>query len=292
MASDLFHSGWQARHVQIGEVRLHLVEAGREDAPAVILLHGFPEFWWGWRHQIDPLVSAGYRVIAPDMRGYNLSDRPKGVGAYRADRVADDIAALAGALGLRTFALVGHDWGGLIAWRVAARHPARIVKLVILDAPHPDAVATFIMWHPTQALRSAYIGWFQLPLVPEVVLRLNDFAPLKSAMRNSAKRGVFDEDVLERYAEAWRHPGAFTSMLNYYRALRYPGAGAVGRIAVPTMVLWGAGDQALDSRLAAASAAMADTAEVVVIEDATHWLHLEQPERIARELCEFLGNAA
>jgi pimeloyl-ACP methyl ester carboxylesterase len=287
VSSDLLKPGWSSRYERVGEVRLHLVEAGPEGAPAVILLHGFPEFWWAWRHQIEPLVRAGFRVVAPDLRGYNLSEAPGGTSAYQADRLAEDVIGLADALGLARFSLVGHDWGGLVAWRVAAHHPARLERLAILDAPHPEVLAGFVVRHPTQALRSSYIAWFQLPVLPEGVLRAGDYAALRTALRSSARTGVFDDATLDRYAETWRQPGRLTAMLNYYRALRQS-AGEVGRIAVPTLVLWGARDQALDSRLASESSAMAADGKVVILPEATHWLHLEEPERVAEELRSFL----
>jgi epoxide hydrolase 4 len=289
MDEQLLQPGWRSRRVNAGEVALHIVEAGPEDRPPVVLLHGFPEFWWGWRRLIGPLAAAAHRVIAPDLRGYNLSDRPSGVGAYRIDRLAGDVAGLIGALDLGRVTLVGHDWGGLVAWATAALHPDRIDRLVIMDAPHPAAWGGFMLRHPTQALRSAYVGWFQLPLAPEAVLRAGDFALLRSTMTNSARAGLFSRAELDTYAAAWRQPEALTAMLNYYRALARPAAPAIGRITVPTLILWGDKDSFLDNRLAQASAAQCDAAVVRIVEGATHWLHLEEPERAVEELKRFIG---
>lgn len=288
MADDLLQPGWRARRVATNGVTLHVVEAGPEDGAPVVLLHGFPEFWWAWRHVIGPLADAGRRVIAPDMRGYDQSDAPTGVANYRADVLADDIAGLADALSLERFDLVGHDWGGLVAWNVASRHPDRLRRLVIMDAPHPDVWGRFAASHPTQALRSAYVGWFQLPVAPEAALSVFGYAGLKTTLRATARPGVFTDAVLARYREAWARPGRVTAMLNYYRALRL-GTDAAGRIATPALILWGGRDGFLDDRLATASAERCDDARVVIVEDATHWLHLEEPARVAAEIERFLA---
>ncbi|MEW9856045.1 alpha/beta fold hydrolase [Novosphingobium sp. M1R2S20] len=282
--SDLLATGWNSRHVRIGDVRLHVVEAGPEDGSPIILLHGFPEFWWAWRLQIDRLANAGLRVIAPDMRGYNLSDAPSGVHAYAMRKLVGDVTGLASALGYESFALAGHDWGGLVAWHVASRHPSRVTRLAILDATHPDVWRRFALRHPTQALRSAYVAWFQLPLVPEAMLSAFDFSALRGTMKASARNGVFPRDVMDRYAEAWRRAGALTAMLNYYRALSLPGESAAGKIRCPTAIIWGESDSFLDNRLAHESAAMCDNASMTLVPESTHWLHLEQPANIAAQL--------
>lgn len=287
MTDDLLRQGWRSRQVQLDELSLHLVEAGSKDGSAVILLHGFPEFWWAWRHQLDALAAAGFRVIALDMRGYNISDAPHGV-AYRVERLADDVAALANAQGIDRFSLVGHDWGGLVAWAFAARHAARLNRLVIMGAPHGGVWGGFVMRHPTQLLRSAYVGWFQLPLLPETMMRASDFALLRSSMSNSAAPGVFDAATLDRYVQAWSRPGRLTAMLNYYRALPRSRHTAPDGLDIPTLILWAERDSFLDKRLAQASAERCRDARVMVVPGATHWLHLEQPERVNQELVSYL----
>ena len=132
-----------------GTATLHVVEAGPADGPAVILLHGFPEFWWGWRAQIAPLAAAGFRVVVPDQRGYGESDKPEGIDAYRGSRLAGDVVGLADALGIDRFHLVGHDWGGVVAWATAALHPARVDRLAVLNAPHPDSWRSYVLRHPS-----------------------------------------------------------------------------------------------------------------------------------------------
>lgn len=208
------------RRIPVRGLTLSVAEAGPEDGPLTVLLHGFPETWWGWRHQIGPLAAAGLRVVAPDQRGYGLSSRPEGIAAYHLDRLADDVTGLADALGHDRFRLVGHDWGGLVAWWVAARHPDRLERLAILNAPHPDVFGAYARRHPTQALRSVYVGLFQLPGLPEALLRVGDCAALRRALTNSSRPGAFSPHDLDLYAAAWRRPGAITAMLNWYRALR------------------------------------------------------------------------
>ena len=288
MTQHLLQPAWRSRTVQAGEVLLHLVEAGPEDGTPVLLLHGFPEFWWAWRHLLDPLAVAGFRAIAPDLRGYNLSEAPRGVDAYRTERLANDVVALADALGLGSFRLVGHDWGGLVAWAVAQRSPERLDRLVIMDAPHPGVWAGFMLRHPTQALRSAYVGWFQLPLLPEAALRASDFTALRSSLRTSARQGLFDRATLDCYAKAWGRPGRLTAMLNYYRALPRSAGPRDRRIDTPTLILWGGRDRFLDKRLAEQSSVRCTNARTVLIPEATHWLHLEEPDRVAAELTTFL----
>lgn len=286
--ADLLQPGWRQHYVPIGDIRLHVVEAGPADGPAVILLHGFPEFWWAWRHQIDPLAESGLRVIVPDMRGYGRSDAPAGLAAYRVDRLVDDLAGLADALKIASFHLVGHDWGGLVGWHAAQLLRLRIERLVIMDAPHPSAWRRFMLRHPAQLGRSLYMVAFQLPRLPEALLRARNFALLRATMEASARPGLFTPELLDRYADMWRRPGALTAMLNYYRALRLLGARQAERIGLPTLILWGTCDTFLDNRLAEDSAAMCDDAHVVLVQGATHWLHHEEPARITSELVDFL----
>ncbi len=287
----LLEPGSRSRTEAVNGVRLHWIEAGPADGPVVILLHGFPEYWWGWRRQIAPLAETGHRVVAPDMRGYNESDTPSGVAAYRADVLATDVVRLADALGAPRFALVGHDWGGIVAWEVAGRYPERVERLAILNAPHPDTMAASILAHPSQALKSSYIAFFQLPFVPELALRADGFAALRRSMKDSARPGTFGEAELDRYAAAWAKPRRLTAMLDYYRALRFRRSGAAARIAPPTLVLWGERDSFLESHLARAALGRCDRGRLVTLPDATHWLHHEEPERVGAELAAFLAES-
>ncbi len=168
--------GWAHHFASVNGIRLHYVEAGT--GPLVILLHGFPEFWYSWRHQLTALSEAGFRVVAPDQRGYNESDKPAGVSAYRIENLTADIAALVRHLGEPSAHIVGHDWGGVVAWHLPLHHPGLVRRLVILNAPHP-ALFVQALSRPAQLLRSWYIFFFQLPWLPEWALRRRNFAGLK-----------------------------------------------------------------------------------------------------------------
>ncbi len=283
-------AGWTQGRRRVGDVTLHVVEAGPADGPLLVLLHGFPEFWWAWRRQITPLARAGYHVVVPDMRGFGLSDAPQAVADYRIETLAADVVALADGFGDGRFRLVGHDWGGIVAWAVGALHPGRLDRLVVMDAPHPDVWARQARRHPTQALRSTYVALFQLPRVPEAVLGARGFAGLRAMMRASARPDTFAPGDLDRYAEAWARPGSLTGMLNYYRALRLLPAGGVGRVAARTLVMWGEHDRFLERHVAEAGLAQCDDARLSVVAGATHWLHVEEPERVNAELAAFLGD--
>jgi epoxide hydrolase 4 len=289
--TDLLAPGWTSRRVRVNTIELHVVEAGPESGRPVMLLHGFPEFWWGWRKQIQPLADAGYRVIVPDMRGYNLSDAPLGTSAYRLDLLAGDVVDLATALGIERFDLVAHDWGGVVAWWVAARHAGRLNRLVIMDAPHPDVWPRQMLRHPTQALRSTYAMFFQLPLAPEALLSARDFAGLRTMMDGSARPGTFQRGELDRYAQAWRRPGHLTAMLNYYRALRQGHSRGPVRNPVHTLVLWGGRDSALEVQVGRASLEQCEHGRLEVLPEATHWLHLEHPERVTALILRHLDPA-
>lgn len=272
----------------VNGVHLDVVEAGPADGPLVILLHGFPDFWWGWRQQLGPLAAQGFHVVAPDQRGYNQSDKPRGVAAYRIDTLAADVIALAHHYGHARFSLVGHDWGGLVAWWVAMCSPAVIDRLVIINAPHPEVWRYLIHHRARQALRSAYVAFFQLPWLPEWLLQARDFALLRRALTTSSRPHTFTPADLARYGKAWARPGALTAMLNYYRALRYKPNGAPVRIQPPTLLIWGQQDRFLDLAVAQASLALCDRGQVLFLDNATHWVHLEEAELVNNALGRFL----
>lgn len=278
--------------VNSGGVALHMATAGPAEGEPIILLHGFPEFWWGWRRQIDGLARAGFAVIAPDLRGFGQSDAPQAVSDYQLDKLVADIIAIADARKLVRFNLVGHDWGGIIAFAVAARHPSRVERLAILNAPHLDVVRDFIRRHPPQLLRSAYVGFFQVPSLSEGMLSLGNFALLERALTQTSRRGTFSREDLARYAAEWRRPGRLTAMLNYYRALvRYRRA-PLGKIAPPTLILWGERDAALSFGLAEASLQCCENGRLERFPEATHWLHLEQPDDVLAAIVAFCGETA
>ena len=284
-SANLLQPGWRESSRQINGLKLHVVEAGEDGAPLLILLHGFPEFWWAWRNQIQPLAQAGYHVIVPDMRGYNKSDASPQVHAYRLDTLAADVVALADAYGASRFHLVGHDWGAVIGWWVAARHADRLNRVVLMNGPHPDVWAKQALKHPTQALRSTYVAFFQLPWVPEATLGGFGFAGLRAMMQGSAKAGTFEPGALDCYAQAWAHPGSLTAMLNYYRALRERSyAGDPARLSPPTLILWAEDDRFLERHVAEAGLALCDDGRLEMVDGASHWLHIERPKLVNSRL--------
>ncbi len=278
-------------YIETSRVRLHVAEAGPADGPLVVLLHGFPECWYGWRHQIGALAAAGYRVLAPDQRGYNLSDKPRGLDAYAVDRLAADVIGLIAARGRDTAAVVGHDWGAGVAWWLALRHPSWLERLAILNVPHPAALLRHLRGDPAQWLRSWYFLFFQLPRLPEVLLRANGYEGMARGLRRSAQAGTFSANDLARYRAAWSRPGALTAMIDWYRAAarRPPSLPDNPRVAVPTLVLWGARDTALSRAMAAESVAYCDRGRLALFEDATHWVQHDEAARVNALLLDFLA---
>jgi pimeloyl-ACP methyl ester carboxylesterase len=274
-------------------VNLHVIQAGPADGPLVILLHGFPEFWYGWRRQIPALVEAGYRVWAPDQRGYNLSSKPAGMDAYRLGVLAQDVVGLIDAAGVeQAHGVIGHDWGAAVAWWVGMAHRERIQRLGILNVPHPSrsvARETFKR-RPSQLLKSWYIFFFQIPRLPEWLLSRENFRGLAGALHGKTRESFTPAD-LAHYRAAWSQPGALTGMLNWYRAMiqRPPKLGRSNRISVPTLILWGEQDVALSKEMAPLSLQKCDQGRLVTYPDATHWLQHDEPDGVNGELLGFLG---
>jgi epoxide hydrolase 4 len=269
-------------------VMLNVIEAGPEQGPLVILLHGFPDFWWGWRRQIGPLSDTGLRVLAPDQRGYNLSDKPRGLSLYHVDQLAADVIGLMTTYGRRSVRLVGHDWGGLVAWWTACLYPDAVERLAVLNAPHPAVVGSYMRDHPGQVVRSSYIGFFQIPWLPEAALRFANYALLRQSLLRSSRAGTFAEKDLSHYEEAWSQAGALESMLAWYRALRqFNPKEREAPISPEVLILWGRHDLALESGLAEASLKLCRRGRLQWLE-ASHWVHLEEWRTVNEALVAFL----
>lgn len=283
------------RHWVEGDgVRLHVRAAGPRDGPLVVLLHGFPEFWYGWRHQIAPLAEAGYRLVIPDQRGYNRSAAPAPISAYDLDRLVADVCRIIAAAGRERAHLVGHDWGAMVAWALAMRRPSWVRRLGILNVPHPRVFRRALRTDPRQLLRSTYAVFFQIPRLPEWLLGRNDGQGLALLMRWSARADTFTSVERAAYRRAWRRPGRLRGMLNWYRAAARRALRGDRReetVAVPTLVLWGARDVALRRWMAEASAAMCRDGQLVVLEEATHWVQHDAPDAVARHLLDHLGRS-
>jgi epoxide hydrolase 4 len=280
--------------MKINGINLHVVMAGPQDGKLVILLHGFPEFWYGWRKQIPALAAAGYTVWAPDQRGYNVSDKPQGLDAYQMDLLAADVVGLIDAAGREQAIVVGHDWGAGVTWRVAHQHPDRVEKAVILNVPHPWLLAKTAGKNWRQALRSSYMLYFQLPGIPERMMQVDNWQPLVDTMQGSSQPGTFSRQDMAAYRQAWSQPGAMTAMLNWYRAAlqRPPSWSPSPRIRVPTLMIWGAGDRFLGRELAPPSIDLCDDGRLVFVEDATHWVQHEAPDRVNALLLDFFASTA
>lgn len=279
-------SDFSLRHsrVAVGSVTLHVVECGT--GPAVLLLHGFPELWYAWHRLLPALARAGFRAIAPDLRGYGASDKPSEVGAYRSDALLDDVLGLMKALELGSVRLVGHDWGATLAFMFAARHPELVSHLVILNGAHPKRLRA-LLGTPEQALRSAYILFFQLPWLPEWCLRRR--AIIAWIFRGSSENpAAFTDDDIERYVAATRVPRAARAMVNYYRAARRFPPDTESKIIAPTLVLWGEEDPALSRRNLDGLSALVPELTIETVPNAGHFVHHEVPERVLARMLEFL----
>jgi pimeloyl-ACP methyl ester carboxylesterase len=286
------HTELREGYADVGEgVRLHYVEAG--DGPLIVLLHGFPEFWYGWRLQIAPLAEAGFRVVAPDTRGYNLSSRPEGVAAYSAAKMAADIRGLIRERGAESALVVGHDWGGTIAWTLAMNHPEVVDRLVILDAAHPRTLQKGL-FTPRQLKRSWYFFFFQLPGLSESSVRAGNWRFFRRFLRDA--RPPFTDEEMARYVEAWSQPGAATATINYYRfSVRQSPKEAkaqIRKISAPTLVIWGQQDRYLGQKLAETDRDDVPNLERVEhLPNASHWVHHDQAERVTKLLIDFFAPA-
>ena len=276
-------------YAEVGDVRLHYVEAG--DGPLVVLLHGFPEFWFSWRLQIAPLAAAGFRVVAPDLRGYNLSSRPEGVEAYSSTRLAADIRGLIRELGAESALLVGHDWGGTVAWATAMNHPEVVDRLAILNAAHPRRLNEGLK-HPNQLRKLWYFFFFQPPGLPERTVRARNWRFFRRYQRDA--RPPYTPQETERYVESWSQPGAAAAIINYYRAAVKESKQVQAQlrpIAAPTLVIWGERDRYLGPKLAEPDRDDVPNLRVERLPEASHWVHHDEPERVTRLLTDFFAPA-
>jgi epoxide hydrolase 4 len=278
-------------YAEVGEVRLHYVEAG--EGPLVVLLHGFPEFWYGWRRQIGPLAAAGFRVVAPDTRGYNLSSKPAGVAPYAGDRLATDIRGLIHERGAESALLVGHDWGGTVAWTVAMNHPEVVDRLAILNVAHPRKFLQGLH-SPDQLRKSWYVFFFELPGLPESVVQADRWHFFRHFLRDADP--AYTPEEMDRYVEAWSQPGAAAAMINYYRAAVRQSPkkteAQIRPISAPTLVIWGERDRYLGPELAEPERDdVPNLDRVERLPDASHWVHHDEAERVTQLLAGFFAPA-
>lgn len=279
-------------HAQVGGVQLHYAAAGEGDE-LVILLHGFPECWYSWRHQL-PALGERYTVVAPDLRGYNLSDKPGRVSDYNIDVLADDVIGLIHHFRRTKAAVIGHDWGAAIAWHIGFEHPQYLSKLGAFQVPPPSILKR--NYSLRQFAASWYMFFFQLPYLPEYLLAANDFALLRRALKETtAERGVIADAIIDVYRKAWAEDGALTPMLNYYRAnvfgrLLRPAA-TDKKINVPTLFVYGQQDTAIVPESVRGVGDVIDAPfEQFLVPTAAHWIQQEIPNEINDILLEFLAS--
>lgn len=278
----------EERTVDLGKVKLHVVLAGPKDGPPVVLLHGFPEFWYAWYRQMGILAAAGFRVIVPDQRGYNLSDKPREIEDYRVDTLAGDIAGLIESLGYQNAFVAAHDWGGGVAWQLVLRHPSRVRKLAIFDTPHPLAGRD-------QKTKEDTVNWFrtffQLPWIPEYVGRLANWRMLSDALRNTSRPGAFSDTKIDLYRSAWDNDGAISTMINWYRAsFRFwPPIEGDGHIGVPVLIVVAPNDVYIPGDLTRASVRYLDNGKLLELQEGTHWILQEDPVGTSKILIDFFS---
>ena len=261
----------------VNGLELHVVTAGEPDAPLVVLLHGHPDFWYGWRDQVGPLVEAGFRVVVPDQRGCNLSDAPDGIDAYRLSKLSADVCELIHSEGRESAHVVGHDFGGLVAWNLALREPSVVERLGILNVPHPTVFRETVRSSPRQIARSWYVWFYQVPKLPEWILGRNDMDNMAETLEVSSNPGTFDEETVERYRAAWRHTG-IEPRINWYRGFRRSERPPRDTVTQPTLVCWGEDDVGLVPSMAEKSLGYCEDGQLRTYPDASHWVHHEREE--------------
>ncbi|MDQ3634505.1 MAG: alpha/beta hydrolase [Acidobacteriota bacterium] len=277
-------------YAQVGGVRLHYATAG-DGEKLVLLLHGFPEFWYSWRKQLVDL-SDEYTVVAPDMRGYNLSDKPENVSDYKIEKLVDDVTGLINHFGHKKAFVVGHDWGAGVAWATALRHPEYVEKLVALQVPPPA------VWRKNQTfgqlLASWYMFLFQIPKLPEWLLSQNNFQGLEDGLKNStAEKGIFSTEEIAEYKKAWSEQDALKSAINYYRAnilkRLFGKVDNTEKIKVPTLFIYGEQDHAILPETVKNIGDFIDAEyEEIRIPTAGHWVQQEAPKAVTDSIREFL----
>lgn len=282
--------GFKSSYASVNGVRLHVVEKG--SGPVVLLLHGWPEFWYAWRHALDAL-SDQYRVIAPDMRGYNASEKPRGYRSYALELLVGDMLALLDYYGEEKVHLVGHDWGGIVAWQIAIDHPERCSDLVILNCPHPDAFRRHLKNSTRQRIRSWYMLFFQLPFLPETFLSITLPFLFRRIFHGWAiQPNAFSEEDIRHYVQAYRRPGALKATIDYYRALFKIGPPKSTRfrtpIPIPILVLWGMDDRALGHAMTQGMERYAGAGyQQVDFPRCSHWIQHEYPDAVHAEMRKF-----
>lgn len=273
------------KFIKINGIQLHVAFAGPEQGNPIILLHGFPDASFGWEYQIKALAAENFYVIAPDQRGYNLSDKPKGKKNYMMKMLVSDIIALANELNLKNFNLAGHDFGALVAWNLVEHYSSRVKRLAIFNVPHPKVMVKFQKENKEQRRKSWYAYFFKIPILPELLL-----GAFKGKMLTSAMKHSFSKLELKRYRTAWSQQGTMKAMINWYRCIHLlnPEDQPKKIVEVPTLIVWGKQDPHLIWEMAPESAAMCKDCRLEYLENASHWVLQDEPENTSKFLIEHL----
>jgi pimeloyl-ACP methyl ester carboxylesterase len=278
----------------INGIRMHYVTYG--NGSLIVLLHGFPEFWYSWRNQI-PILSKKFKVVAPDMRGYGETEKPFKTDSYKIEEIVKDIVELVHGLGFEKAIIAGHDWGGIIAWSIAMMAPDVVERLIIMNAPHPGVYSKHIPKNIKQVLRSWYVFFFLIKGIPESILGNSNYKMLKSSiLKSSVRKEVFSEKDIERYVSSWKS-GGISGGINYYRAnlsLRYWSKSnkvPFPKIKVPVLQIWAEDDKFLGKELTKGTQAFIDAPyRLHLISDCGHWVQQEAPDEVNETILKFLDD--
>jgi len=278
---------------RLKRIKLHYVAKGSESKPLMLFLHGFPEFWYSWRHQLKEF-GGDYRAVAVDMRGYGESDKPRAIKDYTMDKLVADIKELIPALGHEKCILVGHDWGGAVAWSFAHMYPNLVEKLIVCNCPHFNAFEKLVQKDKKQFLMSWYMMFFQMPCVPEAMMRSQDLKFLDQAFlgkRMGVRPGKMSQDDMEMFKYNYSQEDALRGPIHYYRAnlrylipLQYPSK----KVQVPSLMVWGTNDAALSVKLADMTGDCVEDYRVRLVHGASHWVQQEEPEEVNKYIRQFV----
>ena len=280
--------------VKVNGIRMHYVTMG--NGSLIVLLHGFPEFWYSWRYQI-PTLSKQFKVVAPDMRGYGETEKPVKKEAYKIEKIVNDIVELIHVLGYEKATIAGHDWGGIISWSIAMMAPDVVEKLIILNAPHPGVYSKYMSKNLKQILRSWYIFFFLIKGIPELILGSSNYKILKSSiLKSSVRKESFTEKDIETYVSSWKS-GGVSGGINYYRAnlsLRYwsnSNSVSFPKIKVPVLQIWAEDDIFLGKELTENTREFIDAPyRLHLIPNCGHWLQQEASAEVNRIMIKFLDD--
>ncbi len=279
------------KYISTNGVKLHCLRVGQSDKPLIILLHGFPEYWASWKNQIQDLLDAGYQLMIPDQRGYNLSSKPWRIGSYKIDKLAKDIIGLIDYAGKEKAYVIGHDWGAAVTWFIGITYPDRIHKIITINVPHPSVMKKFLLTDKEQRKKSYYMYYFQLPIIPQLYLKRKKYKRLVATLVKTSNDGTFSDEDIARYKQAWGQKRAISCMLNWYRAsfrrrVKIPDK----RVTVPILIVWGINDKFLKKEMAEASLDYCDYGKLEYVNGTTHWVQHEKPGEVNQLIIDFIGN--